>query len=974
MIGQTLSHYRIVEKLGEGGMGVLYRARDPRLGRDVAIKVLRAEAVGDAARRRRLILEAQAASALNNAHIVTVYDVGQAPLNGDIVDFIAMECVEGRSLHEVLAERPLGLAEFFDCAIQIAEGLAAAHAAGIVHRDVKPANVMLADAGVVKVLDFGLAKVAGTGRGRYDGATDTAATAGPPAPATGGGAVLGTTAYMSPEQADGTAVDSRSDVFSLGAMLYEMLAGRKPFQGDSHASLLTAILRDDPPSLRSLKKTVPRDLERVVHRCLVKDREDRYASAAEVLVELAACRARFVARASGWRSALRQPRYVVPAVLAACALAVVVTWAYRRGAGARWARATALPEIERLVTANDYYAAYWLAREAQRHLPGDPRLDRFFKDRCYEGALRTTPPGAEVAIKSFRAPLEEWKVIGRTPLEGVPLPLDMLRLRITKEGHQPVDASWAPGPQSRAVHYTLDTQGSVPAGMVRVAGGRFTFRNHPRVDLDDFWLDRYEVTNRAYKEFVDQGGYRKREYWVEPFVKDGRTLSWEDATGSFRDRTGRPGPATWDLGTYPDGQADHPVAGVSWFEAAAYARFAGKSLPTFYHWFKATDVGRVFKHADILFFSNFRGLGTTAVGSLGGPSPFGSEDMAGNVREWCSTERDGERYALGGAWDDPAHEYIQEGRRSPWSRTAVSGFRCARYTTPLPVALPSPAALVWRDSSAEKPVSDEAFRSYARFYSYDRTDLGAVVEAVEEDEHWRRERVSFAAAYGGERVQAHLFLPRNARPPYQTIVFYPTAESWFHRSSDYLRVVHFDFLMRTGRAVLHPIYKGTYERGLGKEIEGPSEFRDLVVQTVKDFRRSVDYLETRPDIDHARLGVLEVSGTMQFVTLALEPRVRVGIAHSAGLPPEKYPAEVDIVTFLPRVRQPLLMVNGRFDSEIPVEASQRALLRLLATPEKDKRHVLVDSGHSVVRSVERVRESLDWLDRYLGPVNLSPAR
>ena len=573
-------------------------------------------------------------------------------------------------------------------------------------------------------------------------------------------------------------------------------------------------------------------------------------------------------------------------------------------------------------------------------------------------------------MKSYRAPDEEWKGLGRTPLENLALPYDMVRLRFTKEGFEPVEVAFGHGPQSRSVLYTLDPKGTVPAGMVRVAGGPFAFRKHPPVELDDFWLDRYEVTNRAYKGFVDGGGYAKRDYWTEPFVKDGRTLPWEEAMRSFRDATGRPGPATWELGSYPDGHGDHPVSGVSWFEASAYARFAGKALPTFYHWFKATDVGRIFKTADIVFFSNFRGAGSVPVGSLDGTSPFGGYDMAGNVREWCATGSDRERYILGGAWDEPAIAYVGEQRISPWVRDAANGFRCARYTTALPASLPAPVGLAWRDYSTEKPASEDAFRTYTSFYSYDRSDLQAEVEKVEEEEYWRRESVSFNAAYGGERMRAHLFLPRNAKPPYQTIVFVPTGEAWIQRSSEYLRMSHFDFLMRTGRAVLHPVYKGTYERALGKEIEGPSGWRDLVVQNVKDFRRSLDYLETRPDIDHARrLGVLQISGSMVALLMALDKRIQVGVAHGTGLPPSQEPAEIDVINFAPRARQPFLMVNGRYDSEVPVEASQRPLLRFMGAPDKDKRLVLVESGHGVVRSPDRIRETVDWLDRYLGPVS-----
>jgi formylglycine-generating enzyme required for sulfatase activity len=319
-------------------------------------------------------------------------------------------------------------------------------------------------------------------------------------------------------------------------------------------------------------------------------------------------------------------------------------------------------------------------------------------------SLRTSPPGAEVLVQDYRTPGEPWKSLGRTPLEDFPMPFGMLRWRIEKQGFEPLDATFAPGPLSRSVEYTLDAQGTIPPGMVRVAGGPFAFRNHPPVELDDFWLDRYEVTNRAFKEFVDGGGYARAAYWKQPFVKDGRTLTWSEAMPLFHDATGRPGPATWELGAYPDGQGAFPVGGISWFEAAAYAEFAQKALPTFYHWFKATDLGRGFNFADIVDLSNFGGKGPVAVGSLAGTSPYGSSDMAGNAREWCATRSARGQYILGGSWNEPAHSYIGEDESSPWSRLPVNGFRCARYTKAVP-DLPPPVEWGWRNYAGAKPAS-----------------------------------------------------------------------------------------------------------------------------------------------------------------------------------------------------------------------------------------------------------------------------
>lgn len=271
MIGQTLGHYRIESQLGQGGMGVVYKARDTHLDRFVALKVLLPEKVADPERKRRFVQEAKTASALNYPNIVTIHDIAH---EGGM-DFIVMEYVPGKSLAELAAGQGLALKEAVQYAVQIAGSLAAAHEAGIVHRDLKPANVMVTEKGLVKVLDFGLAKL--VERGGEAEATVTLDRL------TREGTIVGTVAYMSPEQAEGRRVDARSDIFSFGAVLYEMLTGRKAFEKGTSLSTLRAIAAEEPAPCPA---EVPSELQRVITRCLRKNPHERFQHTADLKLAL----------------------------------------------------------------------------------------------------------------------------------------------------------------------------------------------------------------------------------------------------------------------------------------------------------------------------------------------------------------------------------------------------------------------------------------------------------------------------------------------------------------------------------------------------------------------------------------------------------------------------------------------------------------------------------------------------------------
>jgi len=280
LAGQTLLHYRILEKIGEGGMGAVYRALDTHLDRPIAVKVLPADKVADAERKSRFVQEAKAASALRHPNIVVIHDI--ASDRG--LDFIVMELVEGQPLDERVGRRGLKLNDALGIAVQIADGLAKAHAAGIVHRDLKPTNIMVTADGLVKILDFGLAKLTEHSPASAPGPTMTLD--GDGRPRTEEGTIVGTAAYMSPEQAEGAKIDARSDIFSFGSVLYEMLTGRRAFGRDSQIKTLAAVLNEEPKPASSVIEAVPAELERVITRCLRKDPQRRWQTMSDLKVAL----------------------------------------------------------------------------------------------------------------------------------------------------------------------------------------------------------------------------------------------------------------------------------------------------------------------------------------------------------------------------------------------------------------------------------------------------------------------------------------------------------------------------------------------------------------------------------------------------------------------------------------------------------------------------------------------------------------
>ena len=949
--GQQLGHYRIDDKIGQGGMGSVYRATDTRLNREVAIKVLPAEVTADVERRQRFRQEALLAAAFNHPNIATVHDVGEQ----EGVTFIVMELVRGESLRSLVRSEPLDIGRAIDVAIGIAAGLAKAHREGVLHRDLKPDNVVLTDDGVPKVLDFGLGKLIGDADPQDSGPLTEAPTATVETSPylTREGQVVGTLAYMSPEQVHGRPVDARSDVFSFGVLLYEMLSGTRPFAGESRLDTATAILRDEPPPLEELRRDVPSGLQAILARCLEKAPKKRFASGVELHEALLELKRGLEAPAAGLGSLLRRPAVLVVLVLFVLLIGIGIAWVLRHNARVSWARNEAVPEIERLYSSGDKDGALRLLYEASEIIPDDPYLVEFIENIGIPVSFDSDPPGAVVWVKGYNHPEREWIRLGETPLENVVV-AQPARYRVEKAGYATFEGS----PFGGHMTFRLFREDEIPPGMVWVAAGRAGFGAGDSVALDGFWIDTYEVTNREYKAFVDAGGYRDDGFWVEGIDR-----------GAFVDTTGRPGPVGWTLGSYPEGEDDLPAGGVSWFEASAYASWADKSLPTVFHWRLAAQQS-IF--SEILLWSNFDTKGPVPVGTSGGIGPNGTYDMAGNVREWCINRNRDTRHILGGAWSGPDYLYRSTDSADPHDRLKINGFRCMLTSDPLPDASLVEIEHTVIDHRGDSAIDDEAFTLVRQSFDYDDRDLGTRVESIDDGpEYWRHEVVSVRAAYGDERMAIHLYLPKNAEPPYQAVVYFPPSSARYLTNSANPSFPFGYFIPKSGRALVYPIYQSTYDRRVEKH--GPNDERDETIQIAKDLRRTVDFLETREDIDSDRLAFYGLSWGAYIGPLltAVEPRFDVSILVAGGLYPirEGWPPADVPQNFAPRSTVPTLMINGKADFQAPVETNIQPMFDMLGTTAEHKRLALLDGGHVPASPNEVIREVLDWLDLYLGPVD-----
>ena len=459
------------------------------------------------------------------------------------------------------------------------------------------------------------------------------------------------------------------------------------------------------------------------------------------------------------------------------------------------ARNKLLPAIQKLVNENfrPPTEAFDLAVNAEKYIATDSALIKLWPTIATAISIETEPAGAEVFWKDYHTPDAEWRLAGITPLKDVRFPRGYIRMEIRKNGFQIIEYA---GPMaferlgSDIDTLKLDASGSLPENMVRIPKKEtpmfiIGLEEHGGKEVGEFLMDKFEVTNSQYKIFMNAGGYANKSFWKYPVYSNGKEILLEAALKLFTDKTGRPGPANWEAETYPDGQGNHPVTGISWYEAAAYVAYVNKQLPTVYHWGRIAETSRT---EFIVPLSNYNGKSTTAVGSMAGYNSFGIYDLAGNAREWCLNESSlpGQRFILGGGWNDPTYFFNNSYTQSAMDRSLTNGFRCIKKLpgdTVMVQLTKTISSVALRDYNKEKPVDDKTFSIYLNQYVYDIKPLDIKVETKIDGESWTAEKMSFDAGYNNERMMAFLFLPKNFQPPYQTVLYVlcPAWSPWFPR-------------------------------------------------------------------------------------------------------------------------------------------------------------------------------------------------
>ncbi len=1011
---ECFGEFEIIREIGRGGMGIVYEARQTSLNRRVALKVLSVGLAFSEQGIQRFQREAEAAAKLHHTNIVPIYTTGFQ----NQIPYYAMELVQGPSLNHVLqqirgdsaatpanenehsseatrttvdaaAEGTKGSSSFgsggdyFDnvarAIADVADGLNHAHAHGVVHRDIKPSNLLLSPEGRVIINDFGLARVL-----EEPGLTMT-------------GELMGSPRYMSPEQISPSfgQLDQRTDIYSLGVTLYEFMTRRPAFEGNDRKQILNRVLYEEPKPPRRLDPAIPLDLETICRKAMEKDADQRYQSADALAEDLRSFVSRHQISARrigplgrGIRWCRRNKSVAALSLLLMLSIMVGVTAVLGQRARREARFRSAISAIELFLPKREMESLERIIRLREEY-GNREEIQRLYERIGQPVHVESDPSATPIYVRSVENQRGNWLGLGTTPFT-CRLPKGYFHVKTIAAGgedHILVRSNHDGDPWK----ILLPSQN----GMVRVAAYNDTktripwLRQRRLPKLSEFMIDRYEVTNAEFKQFVDARGYHNAAYWEDILGDD-----WEKTVDRFRDRQGeRRGPRFWVDGTYYRGEDEMPVVGVSWYEAMAYAKWAGKQLPTLFHWLRASDFNGSYDPIYVSARSNIGRRDGTARANRSAHAYLsvatcGAFDLAGNVREWClNAEGKSTRYAMGGSWNDNEDCLHQPHSLSALERSANVGFRCAIIETrpDLVEAVP----IQWRSFERVRNTLPPIEECREHFVYDASLPWNTQKEGSIEIEGVSYQRFTFDTANGrGDRMVCYVALPDDRfKPPYQTIIMGHHLHNDPTTGLPNLLSDKVERLLSRGRAVVIPVTFGTGDRvhpeypTKSPVPEKVDAFGQAIVWVVKDYCRTVDFVENyeqateepnifdSEQIAYCGLGWAGCLGPIWIVADELvtgRQRYKAAVLQKAGLVQCLQPPHVDQLNYVSRLSIPTLMLTCKRSVWAPYRIAQKPMYDLLPLEHDIEKKLIAFPQHiGKFPTDEFDLHANHWLDEWL---------
>ena len=612
--------------------------------------------------------------------------------------------------------------------------------------------------------------------------------------------------------------------------------------------------------------------------------------------------------------------------------------------------------------------------------PENTLIESYYNKVTTSVSIYSSPSNTDLYFKFPRDTTNNWIYLGKTPLENIKVPQKFIRLKFLHNEQEFFTGTHPYYLNDNDNLFILPKEKIEANEKYKLFLGRnlrlrFPGIDHlPNVKIRPYQIAKNEVSNIEYQDFVNDGGYKNPEYWDFPITIEGNIYTFEETVKKFTGEYGKAGPSNWNYSNFPKGQDEYPVTGISWFEARAYAKYRGMDIPNVYQWSHAANMGISNRFVPK---SNFSKNQLTNVGNQETDNQNGLYDIAGNVREWTiniSNESQTNRAILGGCYLDDDYFFNDYYGQNIFERSVGNGVRLVKnLDCDIELTNKSNEAVFiqTRDFYTMPKISDEVFEIYNYQYLDYNNDLTATTSEALTEGDYKIQRYEIPSVDGNGILPGYIFYNSNIEPPYKPIIYFPGSNAIHLTNTEIMlknNIERFNYLMEEGYAIVHPIYLSTYEKADDLKSDYPEKtkkYKEHIITWGKEFKKTLDYIESRNDLnDKVSFYGVSWGGYMANILLAIDDRVKAAVLNVAGLCFQETYKEVEAYVYTPRIKCPVIMLNGKYDVFFPLETSQKPMFDLLGTKEEDKKHYVYPSGHYVPKK-ELINQHLNWLNKYL---------